>query len=376
MTAATASMPKPKPRWFHLTPGRLLVVLLVVEAVLLLSERFKWFPFNEYKGWTVLIALATVGVFLLFMLIWFVFALLFRRRFQFSIRSLLVLTIAVALPFSWLAVELKWARTQRETVEALMKLGGILHYDKKFYPSAYPPALLWMRVRLGDDFFCNVACVSFDKVTDIGLEHLKDFTQLQQLFLNNTKVTDAGLEHLKGLTQLNRLDLSNTAVTDIGLEHLKGLVQLQWLELSSTTVTDAGLEHLKDLTQIQQLYLDGTNVTDVGVEHLKGLTKLRSLLLDNTKVSDVGMEHLIGLTQLQTLYLDGTNVTDVGVENLKGLAKLHELCLDNTKVSDEGMKHLINMTQLQRLFLSNTKVTDAGVAKLQKALPNLKIEQY
>ena len=33
--------------------------------------------------------------------------LIFRWRFQFSIRSLLVLTVAVAVPCSWLAVEVK-----------------------------------------------------------------------------------------------------------------------------------------------------------------------------------------------------------------------------------------------------------------------------
>ena len=30
--------------------------LLAVEGFLLLSEWFRWFPFNEHKGWTVLIA--------------------------------------------------------------------------------------------------------------------------------------------------------------------------------------------------------------------------------------------------------------------------------------------------------------------------------
>ena len=57
--------PKPTRRWFHPTPGLLLVFLLAVEGGLLLTER--WFP----KGWTVLIAVATVGVFLLVMSLWF-----------------------------------------------------------------------------------------------------------------------------------------------------------------------------------------------------------------------------------------------------------------------------------------------------------------
>jgi hypothetical protein len=50
----------PKPRWYRLTPDRLLMALLPMVGVLLLSEWFRWFPFNEHKGWTVLIAVAVV----------------------------------------------------------------------------------------------------------------------------------------------------------------------------------------------------------------------------------------------------------------------------------------------------------------------------
>ena len=63
------------------------------------------------------------------MLLWLVLALCFHRRFQFSLRSLLVATVAVAIPFSWLAVEMKAAREQREAVEGIEKSGGIVGYD-------------------------------------------------------------------------------------------------------------------------------------------------------------------------------------------------------------------------------------------------------
>ena len=42
-----------------------------------------------------LIAVAVVGGAMLVMLLWFIVSLVFRWRFQFSIRSLLVLTVAV-----------------------------------------------------------------------------------------------------------------------------------------------------------------------------------------------------------------------------------------------------------------------------------------
>ena len=92
-----------KPRWYHLTPGRIVVGLLLVEGFLWLSERFRWFAFNEHRGWTVLIAAAAVGAALLAMLLWFAAAVVFHRRFQFSILSLMVLTVVVAVLCGWLA---------------------------------------------------------------------------------------------------------------------------------------------------------------------------------------------------------------------------------------------------------------------------------
>ena len=108
-----------KRRWFVPTPAWLVLASLAVTAVLFLSERWRWLPFNEHKGWTVLVAVAGVGVVLVAMLLWFVVALIFRRRFQFSIRLLLVLVVAVALPFGWLATEMSNARHQEEALKGI-----------------------------------------------------------------------------------------------------------------------------------------------------------------------------------------------------------------------------------------------------------------
>jgi hypothetical protein len=84
--------------WFCPTPAWLVLGSLAMTGLLFLSERYRWFWFNEQKGWTVLIAVAEVGVVMLAMPFWFVIALLFRRRFQFSIRSLLLLVVALLSP--------------------------------------------------------------------------------------------------------------------------------------------------------------------------------------------------------------------------------------------------------------------------------------
>ena len=334
----------PKRCWFSPTPGWLVLGLLAVEGVLFLVERFYWLP----KGWSVLIAIAAVAVVMLLTLLWFVIALIFRRRFQFSIRSLLVMVVAVALPCSWLAVEMKKASEQREAVGAIKKAGGGVLYDWQFdangatNSNSEPPGPIWLRSLLGEDFFQSVRIVFLEgkHVTDAELEHLKGLGQLPELHLGGTQVTDAGLEHLRGLSNLQILLLGSTQVTDGGLEHVKGLGKLQILSLRNTQVTDAGLEHLKGLSKLQELDIFGTQITDAGLEHLAGLSQLHKLYLDNTQVTDAGLEHLKRLSELQVLWLGNTQVTDAGLEHVKGLTKLKELGLKSTAVTDAGEKNL------------------------------------
>src|SRR5271166_1095635 len=95
--------PASKSRWYCPTLEWLIVLLLATTGFLYLCERLQWFGFYAHRGVAVLIAVVTVGVVLNLMQLWWLLALVFRWRFQFSIRTLLALVVAVALPFSWLA---------------------------------------------------------------------------------------------------------------------------------------------------------------------------------------------------------------------------------------------------------------------------------
>ena len=255
-------------------------------------------PSIEHKGWTVLIAMASVGMFLLLMLLWFVLALIVKWRFQFSILSLLVLVVAVAIPFSWLATEMKAATKQREVVEKIGKFDGNVTYDFEPGPTSTkaPPAPLWLWKLLGNDFFGDVAAVRVysEQFDDAALANLRGLRQLQVLDLGLvSSVTDAGLVHLKGLTQLRELYVRNTIISDTGLTHLKGLAALQNLDITNTEVTDAGLDHLEGLTQLRTLHLGHNTISDAGLRKLRGLTRLQLLDLEHTTVTDarVGKPH-------------------------------------------------------------------------------------
>jgi hypothetical protein len=216
-------------RWLRVTPDRIVTGLLAVEGALWLSEQFHWFPFNQHKGWTVLITIASVGVALLLMFLWFIAALVFRLRFQFSILSLLVLAIVVAVPCSWLGTEMKAANEQRAVVEAIVNLGGWVDYDYHCdeagneIDGAGPPRPVWLRNLFGDDLFVSVAKVEVPSkpVDDAWLENLKSLPQLRFLNALDTQVTNAGLSRLEGLTELRLLILWHTKVTAEGVKKLQ-----------------------------------------------------------------------------------------------------------------------------------------------------------
>ena len=194
--------PDPKRHWFIPTPGHFLAVLLATEGILFLAER--WIP----KGWAVLAAVAAVGVFLIGMLVWFVLALLFRWRFQFSLRSLLLLTVAVAIPASWLAVEMKRAREQREMEKNIRELGGHVECDWQvgsdlgvvYYIDTQLHAPYWLWRMMGYHFFA---------------------TAVKADFHNSPLVTEHALWQLKGLNQLKCIDLRHTRVTDEDVKKLE-----------------------------------------------------------------------------------------------------------------------------------------------------------
>jgi hypothetical protein len=173
-------------RWFHLTPGRFVLLLLLVEALLWLSERLGWLAWH--KGYAVLTGVAVVGVVLVLMGLGWALALIYKRRFQFRIRPVLAMSLAVALPFSWLCVEVRRAKAQRENSVQTekLKLGDCASWrlDKDGQPllsnfvqikrgcyywqlnkggqplaNAQPPEPAWLRKTLGEDFFADFVWV-------------------------------------------------------------------------------------------------------------------------------------------------------------------------------------------------------------------------
>ena len=172
-----------------------------------------------------------------------------RRWFQFSLRTLLIFTVIIAVGAGWFGKRIEQKRKQREAAEAIVRLGGDCSYDYDTVMGVTPPGPEWLRNLLGEDFFCGNAVT-------VSLSH-------------GTNVSDTALVNLAALPRLQILDLNNTHVTDAGLIQLKGLATLEGLGLGATQVTDAGLKYLKRLPQLKTLYLRDTKITDAGAIDLE-----------------------------------------------------------------------------------------------------------
>ncbi len=224
------------------------------------------------------------------------------RRWQFSVRGLLVVLTLASL---WLGWQASAARRQRRMVERVLHLGGHVEYDYRItrdrrgrtigVPNARPGAPAWLVWVFGIDAFQNVVFVDLGETqaTDDDLALIGLVPSVESVVLTSTPITSDGLRHLRGLSRLRVLSLWKTAIDDRGLAHLAGHTGLENLVLDNTGIGDAGLVHLRDLTELEEwLGLCHTKVTDAGLPNLARLRKLRSLNLIGTQATKAGMREL------------------------------------------------------------------------------------
>jgi hypothetical protein len=94
------------------------------------------------------------------------------------------------------------------------------------------------------------------------------------------------------------------------------------------------------------------------------------------ETSDSDLTELCELRRLGGLMLSGFLISDRGLRTVASMKWMWFLELSRMNITDEGLQHLESMKNLKCLKLKNCpNITDAGVARLQKALPNCKIER-
>jgi hypothetical protein len=368
-----------KAGWFALTPSKILALIVVLQGVLFVSEHYLWFPFNKYKGYTVVITVAATALLLLLLMAWGLTSRLFQRKAQFSLATLLWMVPVVAIPCGWLARELELAHRQKEAVAFYLArydpLGNFGSSYSPFRPDAeVSPVHTFLASILGDDFFGEITSLVVRSADHTSLEKIGSLPQVRWLRIQGngsdadpTNI-DAGLKHLAKLPHLTYLYIVDVNVTDKGLVHLIGHKGLRTVNITSAGITDQGLAHLSTLSDLNCLDLKGASITDEGLKEVAKLTQLHSLYLRDTPVTDASLKTIAGLSKLESLALSGTRVEGTTLVELKKLSDLEFLDLQDTAVTDAGLRQLEGFTQLGTLYLSEGCVTHRGVKDLKRAL--------
>jgi serine/threonine protein kinase/Leucine-rich repeat (LRR) protein len=238
-------------------------------------------------------------------------------------------------------------------------------------------------------------------VTDVSMEHIARFDELELLYLQNTSVTDAGALCLTRLAKLKALDLAATKVTDAGMAHVAELAALENVGLGGTRVSRIGLEHLKRLPNLNALRIQGTDVAGADILVLNQFPQLETLCVGVKQLSREGGRHISQLPSLRFLTVSQAirkanyeflanmsnligfkfehgKFTDDDLIYIRDLQQLKNVRLWGTQVTDAGLSHLRNLTNLELLELEHnyapvTRVTGQGVAVLREALPKCRI---
>jgi hypothetical protein len=330
-------------RWIRLTPGRLIAGLLIAECLLWLSNRLGWPAWH--KGYAVLTGVASVGVVLAAMLLWWLAALLFRGRFQFSLRSLLMLTVVIALQCSWFVSELKEAKRQQAMIAEIREAEGGVFFDYevdheyKLLVNAQPPEPAWLRTLLSDDFFDIPMAVNIDRPAEQVLFQVRQLTSLRQVKVFHG---NASVGPLNALSNLPRLD----AITFTGDD-------------SAFEVSE--LQGLRPMPGVRSLHIDRINVSDADFAQIVRIfPSLRDLSIggvssgDEQRLTDHGLAAVRKLPCIERLNVRSDGLSIGCTELFSGCPSIRELSLDGDCDAD-GPVQLHDCAALEVLTISRPR---------------------
>ncbi len=179
-------------------------------------------------------------------------------------------------------------------------------------------------------------------ITDRGLTRLRNLENLEHLMIARTDVTTAGLRHLMTLPNLNLLSLNLKAEAEPNWEHLKWFTQVQDLRLRGAAIHNADLRHLQGLPQLTQLNLELEEpIDDTGIAFLKPLTNLENLWINHSIVTDSGLASLSQMNDLERLNVS-CMATNEGLLTLGDLDSLRFLQIASPYVTEQGIAALSN----------------------------------
>lgn len=302
-----------------------------------------------------------------------------RRRFQFGIRSLLIVTAVFALLLGLFMQRLRESQRQEAAIEALNCYpfcdDDIDEHGEYNLRASAPPRFPFLRSVLGRHFFDRVTGVSLVDADDEQVMLLANFPGLRRVEVRCGTETNDGMKGLQRLTEIRYLLVRHAPIDDAGLESLRQLRHLEFLNLENTRVRGEGLRHLVQNSNLRILILSRTDLEDPGMAYLSAFPHLKKLWVSNTRITDAGLAPVGNLGELEELGLFGAEIGGPGVETLTSLKQLKRLYCSSTQITDDCLQYIGELEGLEVLDMMDNPVTDNGLLHLRrlKSLKELRI---
>ena len=290
------------------------------------------------------------------------------RRFQFSLRTALLLMLLASILFAGFAWRRNRAERQRKIVAELRELGANVDHeivslfeppdgnnlvpDDEFFVAAL------IRRTLGDDFVSGVRRVMYVPSVYIDPRPVPPEERRRVVAL------------VKQLPRLKFLALY-ADVSSQDLAEFPFLETVEFLMISPRrgTWTDVDLVLFEKCRQLESLSLADQPINGEGLHHLRNCKNLRTLLLCRTHVDDTALVHLTAMTKLETLILSETRVTDTGIAKAQLPQSLQSITLSHTAVGDAALESFQQLPNLMGVYIDKTQVTKQGVQRLKDKRP-------
>ena len=158
-----------------------------------------------------------------------------KRRFRFTLRSLLTFVTALSILLGMVTAVYRWQAVksqERQAQSDLHPYGGVFSMASALYNiRTGGQSKSWFFVT----FLNHVEAVDLSPhnwsaierrgktlaVDNDALAVLYRFRELRSLDLRDTQITDAGVRHIAALKRLDHLDICGTRITDDGLQELR-----------------------------------------------------------------------------------------------------------------------------------------------------------
>lgn len=155
------------------------------------------------------------------------------------------------------------------------------------------------------------------KITQSGVAHLKDCSQLRRLYIHEVRLTDRALSFLGNLQHLEALSLRSTGITGKGLKHLRTTGPLRVLNLTSDDISDQDLAQVAKFESLEVLALQDTKITGAGLANLGGMKRLNVLNLIDCPIGDGDVECFTSMPNLRIVHAAGCNISEKAIEDFK-----------------------------------------------------------